>query len=80
MGRIAGQTFLDSCLRGNDESDHLHGDRPLAVRGLIPVSRRIASEFIGTFGLVFAGTGAIVIDAVSGGVIGHLGVGMTSLD
>ncbi|MEX2598299.1 MAG: aquaporin [Dehalococcoidia bacterium] len=38
--------------------------------------RRIASEFIATYGLVFAGTGAIVIDTVSGGVIGHLGVGL----
>jgi MIP family channel proteins len=39
--------------------------------------RRTASEFIGTFGLVFAGTGAIVIDGVSGGIVTHLGVGIT---
>jgi MIP family channel proteins len=36
-----------------------------------------AAEFIGTFGLVFAGAGAIVIDAVSGGQVTHLGIGAT---
>lgn len=34
------------------------------------------SEYIGTFALVFAGTGAIIINDVSGGVITHLGVGL----
>src|SRR5271154_3385088 len=34
------------------------------------------AEFIGTFALVFAGTGAIIINDVSGGVITHLGVGL----
>ncbi len=34
------------------------------------------SEYIGTFGLVFAGTGAIIINDLSGGVITHLGVGL----
>ena len=32
---------------------------------------------MGTFGLVFAGTGAIVINEVSGGVITHVGVALT---
>ena len=31
-------------------------------------------EFLGTFGLVFCGTGAIVINQESGGVITHLGI------
>ena len=35
------------------------------------------AEILGTFFLVFAGTGAIVIDGVSGGVIGHQGVALT---
>lgn len=39
--------------------------------------KRYASEFIGTFFLVFAGTGAIVIDDVSGGAVGHVGISLT---
>jgi aquaporin NIP len=35
------------------------------------------SEFLGTFGLVFAGTGAIVINDVSGGVVTHVGIALT---
>lgn len=34
----------------------------------------VVSEFLGTFFLVFAGTGAIVINDISGGVIGHPGI------
>lgn len=34
------------------------------------------SEYIGTFALVFAGTGSIIINDVSGGAITHLGVGL----
>jgi aquaporin Z len=34
-------------------------------------------EFLGTFALVFAGTGAIVVNDVSGGVIGHAGIALT---
>src|ERR1700689_5048703 len=34
------------------------------------------SEYVGTFALVFAGTGAIIINDVSGGAITHLGVGL----
>lgn len=37
---------------------------------------KYASEYIGTFALVFAGTGAIVINDVSGGAITHLGVAL----
>ena len=35
------------------------------------------SELIGTFALVFAGTGAIVINDVTGGVVSHVGVALT---
>lgn len=39
--------------------------------------RKYAAEAIGTFVLVFAGTGAIVIDRVSGGAVTHPGVAIT---
>jgi aquaporin NIP len=40
-------------------------------------SRKFASECIGTFALVFAGTGAIVIDHASSGAITHPGIALT---
>jgi aquaporin Z len=39
--------------------------------------RRLAAEAFGTYALVFAGTGAIVINDVSGGVVSHLGIALT---
>jgi aquaporin Z len=38
--------------------------------------RRVAAEFLGTFVLVFVGTGAITINDVSGGAITHVGVAL----
>lgn len=40
------------------------------------LGRRVAAEAIGTFALVFAGTGAIVVDGLTGGEITHLGVAL----
>lgn len=40
-------------------------------------TKKLAAEFIGTFALVFAGTGAIVIDQISGGAITHVGIALT---
>lgn len=43
----------------------------------IPNLKKYVAEFIGTFALVFAGTGAIVIDEISRGAITHVGVALT---
>jgi aquaporin NIP len=39
--------------------------------------KRLVSEFLGTFGLVFAGTGAIVVNSASNGAITHVGIALT---
>jgi len=39
--------------------------------------KKLAAEFIGTFAVVFAGTGAIVIDEATGGAVTHVGVALT---
>lgn len=39
--------------------------------------RKLMAELFGTFALVFAGTGAVIINDVSGGVISHVGIAFT---
>jgi aquaporin Z len=39
--------------------------------------KKWAAEFIGTFALVFAGTGAIIINEASGGAITQVGIALT---
>jgi len=39
--------------------------------------RKLLAELFGTYALVFAGTGAIIIDAISGGAVTHVGVSLT---
>ena len=39
--------------------------------------RKLTAEIFGTFSLVFAGTGAIVINDVSGGTVSHVGIALT---
>lgn len=43
----------------------------------VPAAKSLLAEAIGTFGLVFAGTGAIIVDQSSGGSITHVGVALT---
>src|SRR5882672_9751662 len=42
-----------------------------------PLPKKLLAEAFGTFCLVFAGTGAIVINDVSGGLVSHVGVALT---
>jgi glycerol uptake facilitator-like aquaporin len=42
----------------------------------MPLLVACVAEAIGTFGLVFAGCGAIMIDQLSGGQVTHVGVGL----
>jgi aquaporin NIP len=44
---------------------------------IMRVGRKCVAEMIGTFGLVFAGTGAIVINEISGGQVTHVGIAIT---
>ena len=39
--------------------------------------RNYISEIIGTFFLIFAGCGAMVVNNYSGGALGHVGVAMS---
>jgi MIP family channel proteins len=47
------------------------------IREAFPPFRVLLAEAIGTFALVFAGTGAIVINDVSHGAITHVGIALT---
>lgn len=43
---------------------------------LSPLAPACVAEGIGTYGLVFAGCGAIMVDTLSGGQVTHVGVGL----
>ena len=41
------------------------------------MTKKLIAETIGTFALVFCGTGAIVIDQFTGGTVTHAGIAIT---
>src|SRR5882724_3801151 len=41
------------------------------------MAKKLAAECLGTFALVFAGTGAIVPNEVTGGTVSHVGIALT---
>jgi aquaporin Z len=43
----------------------------------MPSMKKLCAEALGTFGLVFAGTGAIIINEASNGAITHVGIALT---
>lgn len=54
-----------------------HRQKLVALRDVVINMNKYIAELIGTFALVFCGTGAIVINQQSGGVVTHVGVAMT---
>ncbi len=47
------------------------------MTGPVTPVRRAAAEFVGTFGLVFAGCGAVITNTIADGVVTHVGVALT---
>lgn len=43
----------------------------------ITILKKYIAEFIGTFILIFCGCGAMTINEVTGGAVGHVGIGVT---
>src|SRR5437867_12788114 len=39
--------------------------------------KKLCAEMFGTFGLVFAGTGAIIVNEITNGAITHVGIALT---
>ena len=55
----------------------MNEEPPPNSHGTPGLFQQVIAETIGTFCLVFAGTGAIIANDVSGGVISHVGIALT---
>ncbi len=55
----------------------IHKPRTISLELSTTALRSYLAEILGTFALVFAGTGAIVVNTVSGGAVTHLGIALT---
>jgi aquaporin Z len=64
-------------LRAGEDSERTEGQRARTEGEAMLLGKRLCAEALGTFALVFAGTGAIVINGVSGGAISHPGIALT---
>ncbi len=51
--------------------------KPHLSGAIATMPKKLIAELVGTFALVFAGTGAIVINDVSGGTVSHVGIALT---
>lgn len=47
------------------------------VSHVVSMKRKLTAELMGTFSLVFAGTGAITVNDMTGGMVSHVGVALT---
>lgn len=70
---MASLFFRKICLLLIEEFSH----SCILVPSNYQLMRKYLAEGIGTFALVFCGTGAIIIDQITGGSITHLGIAIT---
>lgn len=59
------------------KTDSFGSTVPESVTSWPQIARKVGAEMIGTFALVFAGCGAIMVNAQAGGTITHVGIGLT---
>ena len=76
LGHVA-EEDAEARLRANLEGLEQSPRRTRGPLIMVPMLRKLTAEALGTYALVFAGTGAVVVDDVSGGAVTHVGVSLT---